>query len=103
MEAQPRIYASMLESHLSENRQMAILTGPRQVGKTTLCRQRDRYYFNWDNVNHRQHLLAGPEKIAEICGHALQVVLDLDYEAIDCFEYKHPIVVPAQTLLSQLV
>ncbi len=57
----------MLETHLSENRQMAILTGPRQVGKTTLCRRPDRYYFNWDNVSHRQQLLAGPEAIAQMC------------------------------------
>lgn len=67
MEAQPRIYASMLATHLSADRQMAVLTGPRQVGKTTLCRQPNRYYFNWDNVNHRQQLLAGPETIAQIC------------------------------------
>jgi len=35
--------------------------------------------------------------------HAFQVVLDLDYETINCFEYQRPIVVPARTLLSQLV
>jgi predicted AAA+ superfamily ATPase len=35
--------------------------------------------------------------------HAFQVVLALDYEAIDCFAYTRPVVVPARTLLSQLV
>jgi predicted AAA+ superfamily ATPase len=35
--------------------------------------------------------------------HAFQVVLDLAYEPINCFDYKHPVVVPARTFLSQLV
>lgn len=67
MEASPRIYEQVLAKHLSEHRQMAILTGPRQVGKTTLCRQVDRYYFNWDNHDHRQQILAGPQAIAALC------------------------------------
>jgi len=67
MEAYPRIYEQMVAKHLSDHRQMAILTGPRQVGKTTLCRQADRYYFNWDNIDHRQQILAGPQAIAVIC------------------------------------
>lgn len=35
--------------------------------------------------------------------HAFQVVFDLPYIDKDCFEYKDPIIVPAQTFLSQLV
>ncbi len=35
--------------------------------------------------------------------HAFQVVLDLEYEAINCFDFRRPVVVPARTLLSQLV
>ena len=35
--------------------------------------------------------------------HAFQVVLDLPYEAADCFTVKTPVVVPARTFLSQLV
>jgi hypothetical protein len=35
--------------------------------------------------------------------HAFQVVLDLPYEAADCFQVKHPVVVPAKTFLSQLL
>jgi predicted AAA+ superfamily ATPase len=57
----------MVDNHLSANRQIAILTGPRQVGKTTLCRQDERYYFNWDNIDHRQQILSGPQTIARIC------------------------------------
>ena len=39
------------------------------------------------------------------CGakHAFQVVLDLPYEEIDCFSYTDPVIVPAQTFLSQLI
>jgi predicted AAA+ superfamily ATPase len=57
----------MVENHLSACRQIAILTGPRQVGKTTLCRQAERYYFNWDNIDHRQLILSGPQAIAQAC------------------------------------
>jgi predicted AAA+ superfamily ATPase len=35
--------------------------------------------------------------------HALQVVIDLPYEDIDCFAVGTPAVVPARTFLSQLV
>ncbi|OGT96084.1 MAG: hypothetical protein A2298_02630 [Gammaproteobacteria bacterium RIFOXYB2_FULL_38_6] len=35
--------------------------------------------------------------------HAFQVVLDKDYEEINCFNYERPIIVPAKTFLSQLV
>jgi predicted AAA+ superfamily ATPase len=35
--------------------------------------------------------------------HALQTVINLPYENIDCFSLKTPAVVPAQTLLSQLL
>lgn len=35
--------------------------------------------------------------------HAFQVVIDMAYEDVDCFQYHTPIIVPAKTLLSQLV
>ena len=35
--------------------------------------------------------------------HAFQVVLDADYEDLDCFANSEPVVVPARTFLSQLV
>ena len=34
--------------------------------------------------------------------HAFQVVNDLAFVEQDCFEYSHPIIVPAKTFLSQL-
>jgi predicted AAA+ superfamily ATPase len=60
----PRLYDSILTEHLRVNRQMAFLTGPRQVGKTTLCRQRD-VYLDWDNQNDRQLILKGPAEVAQ--------------------------------------
>ncbi len=35
--------------------------------------------------------------------HAFQVSIEMDYIETDCFSYHHPIIVPARTLLSQLV
>lgn len=35
--------------------------------------------------------------------YAFQVVIDQPYEPADCFEVRTPVVVPARTLLSQLV
>ena len=35
--------------------------------------------------------------------HAFQVVMDLPYTHVDCFERTTPVVVPAQTFLSQLI
>jgi hypothetical protein len=35
--------------------------------------------------------------------HAFQVVCDLPYTDVNCFDYTKPIVVPALTFLSQLV
>ena len=35
--------------------------------------------------------------------HAFQVVIDMPYVDVDCFAYHDPIIVPAKTLLSQLI
>ncbi len=63
-----RLYAQALAEALSEYRQMLFVSGPRQVGKTTLARDllssdQDRYY-NWDNIGHRQLILSGVDKVA---------------------------------------
>ena len=62
-----------LLNHFGEHRQMAFLSGPRQVGKTTLAKglaahRAGGHYFNWDNQSHRETLLSGPDAIAAAAG-----------------------------------
>ncbi|MAX26729.1 MAG: hypothetical protein CMJ19_19730 [Phycisphaeraceae bacterium] len=47
---------------------MVFLTGPRQVGKTTTCRNQASHYINWDNQDDRKQILEGPAKIADRIG-----------------------------------
>lgn len=44
---------------------MAFVSGPRQVGKTWVCRSIGDAYFNWDNLDDRRLLLRGPAALAE--------------------------------------
>ena len=46
---------------------MAFVAGPRQVGKTTTCRDLANVYLDWDNEDHRALILSGPTAVA---GHA---------------------------------
>ena len=55
--------------HYRAHRQMVFLSGPRQVGKTTLAKAVDEqfalgHYFNWDDPGHRELILRGPGEIA---------------------------------------
>lgn len=61
-----RKYDFLLREHVAENRQIAMLTGPRQVGKTTCSRSvdRDGVYMNWDDPADRKTILSGPDSIA---------------------------------------
>jgi len=68
MLGRPRLYETMLREHLAEHRQMALVSGPRQVGKTTVCRALSDHYLNWDNPDDRRILLAGPARVAETAG-----------------------------------
>jgi uncharacterized protein len=61
----PRFYDHLIAKHLGENRQMAFISGPRQVGKTTVSRQHSVSYFDWDNPDHRKVIMAGPQAVAE--------------------------------------
>ncbi len=65
LDYQPRHYEAILANHFSHHRQMALLSGPRQVGKSTLCK---RVTFgrvmNWDHPDHRRMVLAGIETLA---------------------------------------
>ena len=60
-----RIYDRILAEHLSGERQMAFVSGPRQVGKTTTCRGAGDKYLDWDNSDHRRTILRGPSAVAD--------------------------------------
>lgn len=65
-----RVYEALIQQHLTENRQMIFLAGPRQVGKTTLSFMARKlsttsFYLNWDNVEHQQLIIRGPETVAK--------------------------------------
>lgn len=62
-----RIYDTMLEAHCAENRQMAFLCGPRQVGKTTTAKRLsgERRYLNWDAPETRAIVLKGAKGLAD--------------------------------------
>ena len=61
-----RIYESLLREHQREQRQMAFVVGPRQVGKTTSCRNsvRGARYYTWDNQADRLLVSRGPDAVA---------------------------------------
>ncbi|MGV8948049.1 MAG: ATP-binding protein [Candidatus Paracaedibacter sp.] len=65
-----RIYTEIIEHHFAVNRQALFLSGPLQVGKTTIAREylktRPRsLYLNWDNLDHRKVILQGPRSVAD--------------------------------------
>jgi len=68
MDIRKRFYDSLLAEHLSSQRQMAFVSGPRQVGKTTTCRNLAEKYINWDNTDDRELIVKGPAAIAERIG-----------------------------------
>lgn len=61
-----RIYEKQLAEHLSTLRQMAMLAGPRQVGKTTSARASagNHRYYTWDRQSDRRLLTQGADAIA---------------------------------------
>lgn len=65
MALRSRIYDRLLRDHFARHRQMALVSGPRQVGKTTSCRALATQYLNWDNTDDRRIILRGPRAVAE--------------------------------------
>jgi hypothetical protein len=63
-----RIYEAALAEHLGSLRQMVFLTGPRQVGKTTvgLALVDPGRYVNWDKQSDRAVILKGPDAAATL-------------------------------------
>ena len=68
MKTRERLYDTLLTEHLARYRQMAFVSGPRQVGKTTTCRKHVDSYANWDNADDRELILAGPARLIERFG-----------------------------------
>jgi len=64
-----RVYDTILATHLRENRQMAFVSGPRQVGKTTTCRHESDLYLSWDILEDQRKIIRGPAAVA----HALEL------------------------------
>ncbi len=77
-----RIYDSMIQDHFERNRQMLLISGPRQVGKTTVAKslqQEEAYrYFDWDVQEDRIAILQGQRHLSGMIGHevAQMVVFD---------------------------
>ena len=65
MRPETRIYDTLLAEHLAKQRQMAFISGPRQVGKTTTCRVHGDTYIDWDNIDDRESILAGPARLID--------------------------------------
>jgi len=65
-----RLYENLLREHLAEHRQMAMLSGPRQVGKTTTARESagDHRYYTWNRQSDRMIITAGPDSVAADMG-----------------------------------
>lgn len=73
-----RVYSAVLARHMSHYDQMALVSGPRQVGKTTVIRQcqgLSEYskYLNWDRLPDRTQILEGVEKV--VTGLPIQALL----------------------------
>ncbi|MBI4237233.1 MAG: ATP-binding protein [Deltaproteobacteria bacterium] len=75
-----RYAAPLIQQSLHDDRVMAFLCGPRQVGKTTLAKALLRTaaaYFNWDIATDRQRIMANPERFWEMeAGPGQRIVLD---------------------------
>ncbi len=66
MPGRPRLYTTVLREHVERHRQMALLSGPRQVGKTTVCRSLGDAYLDRDSTDDRRQFLRGPAALAQV-------------------------------------
>ena len=65
-----RAYELLIGDHFAKNRQMAFLSGPRQVGKTTLANALlpKAKYYNYDRPKDALLFGAGPDSVADDAG-----------------------------------
>lgn len=66
----PRLYTLILRDHFARHRQMAFVSGPRQVGKTTVCRGAfdGAEYLNFDDADARRDVGTGGARLESILG-----------------------------------
>ena len=63
-----RLYSDVIRRHLENDRQMVFVSGPRQVGKTTVCAGFQSHYLNWDKGSDRDLILKGEDAVADAIG-----------------------------------
>jgi len=63
-----RLYENIVREHLGAYRQMIFLSGPRQVGKTTLARIFASDYLNWEEKDTRRLILKGARAVGQALG-----------------------------------
>lgn len=80
--------------HIARNGQMLFLSGPRQVGKTTIAKQckdlTDNFkYLNWDKISDREQILSGENAI--LSGIPINALLDKKPIIVfdEIHKYKH--------------
>ncbi len=81
----PRLYDAVLARHERSHRQMAFVSGPRQVGKTTTCRALASAYLSWDDDRDKRLILRGASAVAEALG--LDVLRERPLRC--CFDELH--------------
>lgn len=64
----PRLYKTMVDSHLKSYRQMVFLSGPRQVGKTTIGESLGDLYLSWDDSDARRIIQEGQRAVFDRYG-----------------------------------
>ena len=64
----PRVYETIIASHLAKYRQMVFVSGPRQVGKTTLGEACGSICLNWDDDDVRHAIIAGQTEFVKRYG-----------------------------------
>lgn len=85
-----RIYLRGTEEHFDNNPQALFLSGPRQVGKTTIAKEYlgeaiYSKYLNWDNLDHRQLILKGPGAVVQ----GLPLNALIQQKPVICFDEIH--------------
>ena len=83
MKTYKRVYSAIIADHLAKYRQMIFLSGPRQVGKTTLAMECAGAYVSWDKEKDRQLVLLGADALAEKLGVASPSVGQVPVVAFD--------------------